>query len=81
VDEVGDIVVNEGESVPTEVAFDVVERTGDEVVHADDLEALIQETPTQMRTEETRTTGHKSSFGSTHDTSVLAFKYSCRLEF
>ena len=77
VDEVGDVVVDEGESIPTEIAFDVVERTGDQVVHTDNFEALIHQTPTQMGTEKTRTTGHQSSFGVTViDTSVLAIKYS-----
>ena len=46
VDEVGDIVVDEGKPFPTEVAFDIVERTCDQVVHTDDLEALVHQTST-----------------------------------
>ena len=48
VNEVGDVVVDESETVTAEIALDVVERAGDEIVHAHHFEAFVQQTPTQV---------------------------------
>jgi len=47
-DEVGHVVLDENELRASEKALDVVERAGDEVVHAHHLKPLVQQPATQM---------------------------------
>ena len=53
VNELGHIMVVEFELLKFEEVFNIPEIAGDEIVHADDIISFLDETVTQVRTQET----------------------------
>ena len=59
--EVRDVVLDEREPLPTEEVLDILEPSRQQVVHADHLEAFVEKTTAEMRTDETRASGYEHS--------------------
>ena len=60
--EFGDIMVIELESVFTEKMIDVLQVSSDEVIHAYDMIAILQESITEVRAEEACRSGDEYAF-------------------
>ncbi len=66
VDEVGHIMLDKDEPIAAEKMLDILEVAGDEVVHADHIEPLFEESFAQMRAEESRASGHQRPLSIRH---------------
>ena len=70
VDEVGHVVIDKNEAVTAEKVFNILDGPGDELVHTDDLEPLVEKPLAQMRTEEARAAGYQCTLTVIHEPST-----------
>jgi len=74
VDELGDVLVVEVEVRPREQVLDVAQVPGNQVVHADHLESLLEEAIAEVTTEESGSAGDQGA-GFGHVVGVVAKRF------